>query len=208
LESANVVQEVFAGVHEAGVAEEKLTAALNKHLVTAEAAAIRIASKSGWTYAGIDPTPAPMGDVSIAAAIESFTGAPFGAGGTMTASGVITRAVQATKVKQVGYSGLMVPVLEDNVLAKRWAEGTYNVDSLLAYSAVCAGGLDTVPLPGDITEEQIARIVGDVASLAWKWKKPLAVRLLPAPGKKAGERTEFQDSRMANTVLQRVAGVK
>ena len=29
----------------------------------------------------------------------------------------------------------MVPVLEDNVLAQRWAEGTYNVDSLLAYSA-------------------------------------------------------------------------
>ena len=208
LESANVVQEVFAGVHEAPAAEEKLSAALNKHLATVEAAAMRIAGKNGWTYAGIDPTPAPMGDVSIAAAMESFTGAPFGAGGTMTAAGVITRAVQATKVKHVGYSGLMVPVLEDNLLAKRWAEGTYNIDSLLAYSAVCAGGLDTVPLPGDISEEQIARIVGDVASLAWKWHKPLAARLMPAPGKKPGDRTEFLDSRMASTVVQRVAGVK
>jgi uncharacterized protein (UPF0210 family) len=122
----------------------------------------------------------------------------------MTAASVITRAVQAVKVKQVGYSGLMVPVLEDNLLAKRWAEATYNIDSLLAYSAVCAGGLDTVPLPGDVTEEQIARIVGDVASLAWKWRKPLAARLLPAPGKKPGDRTEFIDSRMANTVVQRV----
>ena len=204
LESANIVQDVFAGVHEAGPAEDKLSAALTKHLLPAEAAAVRIAAKSGWTYAGIDPTPAPMGDVSIAAAIESFTGAPFGAGGTMTAAGVITRAVQSTPVKQVGYSGLMVPVLEDNLLAKRWAEGTYNIDSLLAYSAVCAGGLDTVPLPGDITEEQIARIVGDVASLAWKWRKPLAARLLPAPGKKAGDRTEFTDSRMANTLIQKL----
>ena len=97
----------------------------------------------------------------------------------MTAAGVITRAVQSTPIKHVGYSGLMVPVLEDNLLAKRWAEGTYNRDSLLAYSAVCATGLDTVPLPGDITEEQIARILGDVASLAWKWQKPLAARLLP-----------------------------
>ena len=124
----------------------------------------------------------------------------------MTAAGVITRAVQATPVKQVGYSGLMVPVLEDNLLARRWAEGTFNIDSLLAYSAVCAGGLDTVPLPGDVTEEQIARILGDVASLAYKWRKPLAARLLPAPGKKAGDRTEFSDSRMANTVVQRVPG--
>jgi uncharacterized protein (UPF0210 family) len=102
----------------------------------------------------------------------------------------------------------MVPVLEDNVLAKRWAEGTYNIDSLLAYSAVCAGGLDTVPLPGDVTEEQIARIIGDVASLAWKWSKPLAARLMPAPGKHPGDRTEFLDSRMSSTVVQKIAGAK
>lgn len=208
LESANVVQQVFAGTREAGPAEDRLSAALTKLLQPAEAAGLRVASKTGWTYAGVDPTPAPMGDVSIGAAIESFTGAAFGAGGTMTAAGIITRAVQSTKVKQVGYSGLMVPVLEDNLLAKRWAEGTYNIDSLLAYSAVCAGGLDTVPLPGDITEEQIARIIGDVASLAWKWHKPLAARLLPAPGRKAGERTSFQDSRMANTVIQRIPGTR
>jgi len=206
LESANVVADVFADVHEAGPAEEKLSAALSKYLLPAEATAVRIAAKSQWSYAGIDPTPAPLGDVSIGRAIESFTGVPFGAGGTMTAAGVITRAVQSTRVKQVGYSGLMVPALEDTVLAKRWAEGTYNIDSLLAYSAVCAGGLDTVPLPGDVTEEQIARILGDVASLAYKWRKPLAARLLPAPGKHAGDHTEFSDSRMANTVVQRVPG--
>jgi uncharacterized protein (UPF0210 family) len=208
LESANVVTEVFAGVHEAGPAEDKLAQALTKWLLPAEAAAVRIAAKSGWTYAGIDPTPAPLGDVSIARAIENFTGAPFGAGGTMTAAGVITRAVQSTPVKQVGYAGLMVPVLEDNLLAKRWEEGTYNIDSLLAYSSVCAAGLDTVPLPGDITEEQIARILGDVASLAYKWKKPLAARLLPAPGKHPGDRTAFSDSRMANTTVPKLPGLR
>jgi uncharacterized protein (UPF0210 family) len=72
---------------------------------------------------------------------------------------------------------------------------------LLAYSAVCAGGLDTIPLPGDTSEEHIAHILSDVASLAYKWKKPLAARLLPVPGKKAGDRTQFTDSRMANTVI-------
>ena len=69
-------------------------------------------------------------------------------------------------------------------------------------SAVCAGGLDTIPLPGDISEARLARILGDVASLAWKWRKPLAARLLPAPGKKPGERTAFDDARMANTVVR------
>ena len=84
-----------------------------------------------------------------------FTGGRFGSSGTLSAARLVTEAVQSVPVKQVGYSGLMVPVLEDNLLAKRWEEGTYNIDSLLAYSAVCAGGLDTVPLPGDITEEQV-----------------------------------------------------
>jgi uncharacterized protein (UPF0210 family) len=206
LEGANVVADIFAQYQEPLAAEKQLSAALTRHLRAAEAVAIKVAGSSGWTYAGIDPTPAPLGDVSIGRAIESFTGAPFGAGGTMTAAAIVTRAVKSVPVRQVGYSGLMVPVLEDNVLARRWEEGTFNIDSLLAYSAVCAGGLDTVPLPGDITEEQIARILGDVASLAYKWRKPLAARLLPAPGKKAGERTEFEDSRMANTVVQRLPG--
>ncbi|MGA2267390.1 MAG: DUF711 family protein [Bryobacteraceae bacterium] len=202
LEGANVVAGVFAQYGDPREAEKQLSAALGRRMREAEAVAVGIAGKSGWTYAGIDPTPAPLGDVSIGRAIESFTGGPFGVSGTMTAAAIITRAVQAAPVKRVGYSGLMVPVLEDNVLAKRWAEGTYNIDSLLAYSAVCAGGLDTVPLPGDVSEEQIARILGDVATLAYKWQKPLAARLLPVPGKKAGDRTEFDDPRMANTTIQ------
>jgi uncharacterized protein (UPF0210 family) len=204
LESANVVADVLAGERDPGRAEKALVAALAQPLSAAETIAIGVAKSSGWTYAGIDPTPAPLGEVSIGRAMESFTGAPFGTSGTMTAAAIITRAVQAAPVKRVGYSGLMVPVLEDAVLARRWAEGAYNIDSLLAYSAVCAGGLDTVPLPGDTGEDRLARIVGDVATLAFKWNKPLAARLLPVPGKKAGDRTEFEDARMANTVLQGV----
>ena len=164
--------------------------------------ATKVAAGSGWSYAGIDPTPAPLGDVSIGRAIESFIGAPFGSSGTMTAARIITAAVQAAPVKRIGYSGLMVPILEDNVLSRRWAEGAFNMDSLLAYSAVCAGGLDTVPLPGDITEERLVRILGDVATLAYKWNKPLAARLLPVPGGKPGDRTAFGDPRMADTLIR------
>jgi uncharacterized protein len=115
--------------------------------------------------------------------------------------------VQSTPVKRTGYSGLMIPILEDNLLARRWAEGTFHLDSMLAYSAVCAGGLDTVPLPGDVTEQQIGRILGDVASLAYKWNKPLAARLLPAPGKKPGDMTEFPESAfLKNTKVQALPG--
>jgi hypothetical protein len=95
----------------------------------------------------------------------------------------------------------MVPVMEDKLLAQRWAESTYNIDSLLAYSAVCGTGLDTIPLPGDISLEQMERIYGDVASLATKWNKPLSARLQPVPNKKPGDQTEFQDPYLFNTSI-------
>lgn len=205
LESANVVMDVFTREHDPRTAATALTDALATHLRAVESAAMKAAAGSGWSYAGIDPTPAPGGQNSIGAAIESFTGARFGSPGTETAAAVITRAVKDVGVKQTGYSGLMIPVLEERVLTERWSEGTYGLDSILAYSAVCAGGVDTVPLPGDTSEADIARIVGDVATLAFKWNKPLAARLLPAPGKKAGDTTEFSGA-LANAIVQPLPG--
>ena len=201
-EGANVVRDVFAkDKGNAAAATADLTAALTKHAAVAAAVGKKIAAETGWAYLGVDPTPAPAGDVSIGAAIEAFTGAKFGSSGTLTAASMITAAVKAVPEKQVGYSGLMVPVLEDKVLAQRWAESTYNIDSLLAYSAVCGTGLDTIPLPGDIRVEQMERIFGDVASLAVKWNKPLSARLQPVHGKKPGDRTDFQNSALFNTTL-------
>jgi uncharacterized protein (UPF0210 family) len=205
LESANVVMDVFAHEHDPRTVGKILTDALALQAHAVEAAALKVAAGTGWTYAGLDPTPAPGGQISIGAAIESFIGAPFGSPGTETASGIITRAVQAVPVKQTGYSGLMLPVLEDALLTRRWTERTYGLDSILAYSAVCAGGVDTVPLAGDTSEDAIARIVGDVATLAFKWNKPLAARLLPAPGKKVGEMTDFSGA-LANAAIQPMIG--
>jgi uncharacterized protein (UPF0210 family) len=204
-EGANVVADVFAknkGNVEAAIGD--LTAALTRHASVAAAVGDKVAGETGWSYVGLDPTPAPLGEVSIGAAIETFTGAKFGSSGTLTAARVITTAVKAVPVKQVGYSGLMVPVMEDKLLAQRWAESTYNIDSLLAYSAVCGTGLDTIPLPGEISAEQIERIFGDVASLALKWNKPLSARLQPVQGKKAGDRTDFQDPYLFNTTIHPV----
>jgi uncharacterized protein (UPF0210 family) len=87
----------------------------------------------------------------------------------------------------------MLPVLEDPVLAKRATEGRYTVQDLLLYSSVCGTGLDVVPIPGDTPVEVVARVIGDVATLATKLQKPLSARLFPTPGKKAGEMARFDD---------------
>jgi uncharacterized protein (UPF0210 family) len=142
-EGASVVQQVLGSTHgdfDASVAE--LTRQLTIHARVGETVGNAIAVSSGWEFVGVDPTPAPLGDASIGDAIEHYTGSPFGSNGTMTAVLAITTAVKAVKVKQVGYSGLMLPVMEDKRLAQRWAENTYEIDSLLACSSVCEAGYE------------------------------------------------------------------
>lgn len=203
LEGANLVDEVFGETRmNPRLAGERLTEALSAHARALEQIALRVEKQTGWSYMGLDATPAPLRDVSIGAAIEKFTGARFGSSGTLTAASIITQAVRSVPVKQVGYSGLMLPIMEDSRLAQRWSEGTVNLDALLAYSAVCGTGLDTIPLAGDVSPEQLERILGDVAALALKWHKPLSARLQPVAGKKVGERTEFDDPFLVNTIIQ------
>jgi uncharacterized protein (UPF0210 family) len=201
-EGANIVQQVFGATHgdfDASVAE--LTRQLTIHARVGEEVGNAVAASSGWEFVGVDPTPAPLGDASIGDAIEKFTGEKFGANGTMTAALAITSAVKAVKVKQTGYAGLMLPVMEDRRLAQRWAENSYEIDSLLAYSAVCGTGLDTVPLPGDVSQARLEKIFGDVAALAWKWHKPLSARLQPVKDKKTGDATDFDSQYLFNTRL-------
>ncbi len=202
LESANVVRDAFAGATDYRAAETALAKAMREQALAVEVIASRIDYETGWSYRGIDLSPAPLKNVSIGAAIETLTRASFGDSGTLTAAALITSVLREIPVKRTGYSGLMLPVLEDTRLAARWSEGALTLDTLLAYSAVCGTGLDVVPLPGEVTVQQLERIIGDVASLAVKLHKPLSARLLPVRGKKAGELTEFEDPYLVNAALQ------
>jgi uncharacterized protein (UPF0210 family) len=205
LQSANVVAEVFARTGgNAPLATRELTTALAAHAREVHRIAAAIEQQTGWKYWGLDPTPVPLKDESIGAAMEAFQGTAFGSSGTLTAAYVITEALKELPAPRVGYSGLMLPVMEDARLAQRWNEGAISLDALLAYSAVCATGLDTVPLPGDVTEAQLARIIGDVAVLAFKWKKPLNARLQPVHGRLAGQMSDFDSPYLTNVRLQPV----
>jgi uncharacterized protein (UPF0210 family) len=206
LESANTVAAAFKDAPDLATARRRLIDRLGSEAMNIESLAGRVDQDTGWTYMGIDLSPAPMKDVSIAAALETLTAQPIGSPGTLTGAATITAAIRDIQVKQTGYNGLMLPVLEDSRLAQRWSEGRISLDSLLSYSAVCGTGLDTIPLPGDTSEQQLELIIGDMASLAVKWHKPLSARLLPVTGKKVGETTEFDDPYLVNATLQPIGG--
>ena len=204
-EAGAFVGDVLASANRDMQATRKLLSQeLEQQARLVDAIAKQVEKNSGWTYMGLDPTPAPGMDSSIGAAIEALTGVRFGSSGTLSAAAIITEAERSISVKRIGYSGLMLPVLEDPVLSERWSEGTFDLDSLLAYSAVCGTGFDAIPLPGDVSQEQLERIMGDMASLAFKWHKPLTARLIPAPGKKAGDKTDFDFgiAKFPNTMLK------
>lgn len=182
-------------------AHRALAAGLDAALGDVVAAAEEIAAGTGWRFLGIDASPAPGLDASIGEVVERLSGAPFGDPSTLAACALLTDVLKGLSVPTCGYSGLMLPVLEDRVLAQRAGEGRYGVAELLLYSSVCGTGLDVVPLPGDTAVGRLEALVVDVAALATKHAKPLSVRLLPIPGLRAGEIARFENPYLTDTVV-------
>ena len=193
LETPNLVREAFTGAGDPADASERLRVLLDAQLRPVEKLAQAIAEQGKRRYLGIDTSPAPGRDSSIGLALETLTGQPFGSASTLQACAAVTAAIKSVAVKTCGYSGLMLPILEDPVLADRVTEGRIKLSDLLLYSTVCGTGLDVVPVPGDASPQDLARVIGDVATLAVRLKKPLSARLFTVPGKKAGEHVEFSD---------------
>jgi len=204
LETPGLLREAFEQSSNIDEAKTKLKALLESELGPVEKLALEISQNERRQYLGIDVSPAPSKDASIGAAIEALTRVPFGSASTLAACAAITDVLKNLKIKTCGYSGLMLPVLEDPVLARRAAEGRYSVRELLLYSSVCGTGLDVVPLPGDTPANDLAALIRDVAALSTKLHKPLSARLFLVPGKKAGDRAEFNNPFLTSSVVMKL----
>ncbi len=195
LEAADLAFRAFAGAATLDEARSNLLGLLEEEAGKAAQVCVALSVEHGYSFTGLDisPAPHPDPDKSIAGALETVIGGPLGSPGSLAAAAFFTGVLRqaATQLPTVGYSGLMLPALEDSILAARTAEGLVTLDTLLLLSAVCGLGLDTVPLPGDVTERQLERIILDMAALAVTLDKPLTARLLPVPGKQAGDPAEW-----------------
>lgn len=204
IESASVLEQVFRDLHDRNDATAALKQRLDEVLAPVERIAKEVARQHERAYVGIDTSPAPGKDRSIAAAIEALTRAPFGSAGTLEACASITAALKTVAVSTCGYSGLMLPVLEDPLLAQRAGEGRYTARDLLLYSSVCGTGLDVVPIPGDTPVPVMAGLMRDVAALSSRLRKALSVRLFLVPGKKVGDLARFNDKYLTDSVVMKL----
>lgn len=202
LQGAGVVAEALEGGAELVEVTGRTREALLRHAAPVVEIAERQAAALGLRFAGIDLSPAPGVNDSVVAAMELAGHGLIGDPGTLALVAALTAALKSTGLPTCGFCGLMLPVMEDAVLARRWAEGRLGVDQLLAYSAICGTGLDTVPLPGDCSVDDLTKVICDMASLAVRLRKPLSARLMPVPGKLAGERTSFSSPYFTDTLIK------
>ena len=201
LQSADLALGCFGRAKSLQAARENLVEEINTNASRLEAVAEKLEKMYGYSFKGLDFTLAPHPDqaASIGSALEALGLTAFGLHGSLFACTFLTTTLQQAQYRKVGFNGLMLPVMEDRTLALRAAEGSLSVSELLMFSAVCGAGLDVIPLPGDTTPEELYPILLDLGGLALRLNKPLTARLMPIPGKQAGELTCFDFGYFANS---------
>lgn len=193
MESADEAVRAFEDASSLEDARQNLLDALNGKAAEMEKIAASLSEEFNLDFLGFDFSlaPFPADTSSLGAAMEKLGLQRLGGAGSLAAAAFIADTLDLGGWKRSGFNGLMMPVLEDSRLARRSAEGSLTVRDLLMYSAVCGTGLDTMPLPGDVSEQDLTGLLLDVAALATRLGKPLTARLMPIPGKKAGDETSF-----------------
>ena len=207
MEAADLAVDAFSNAANLEEARKSLIDCIESHAKELTHISKSLAEKFPVAFGGIDFTMAPFPEeaLSFGTAMENIGVPAVGQHGSLASASILADTLDRASFQRAGFNGLMMPVLEDAKLAARAADGNLSVKDLLLYSAVCGTGLDTLPLPGDTTEDEINAVLLDLASLAQRLDKPLTARLMPIPGKQAGDPTDFDFAYFANS---RVLGLQ
>ena len=161
--------------------------------LVAREASQRLQIPFGIVDLSLAPTPA-RGD-SVAHILTEMGLEMAGAPGTTAALALLNDAVKKGGVIASnhvgGLSGAFIPVSEDIGMIEAAAAGALTLEKLEAMTCVCSVGLDMIAIPGDTSAAAISGIIADEAAIGMVNNKTTAVRVIPAVGKKAGDRVEF-----------------
>jgi uncharacterized protein (UPF0210 family) len=201
VEAADLAVEAFSEAPTFAEARDQLISSIEQHGKELTRVSQDLEKSTGISFGGIDYSlaPFPTDKLSIGTALEELGLKQLGYYGSLAAAAFLADVIDRADFPRTGFSGLMLPLLEDAILAKRAAEGSLGLKDLLLYSTVCGTGLDTIPLPGDISADQLSAILFDLAALSMRLNKPLTARLMPIPGKSAGDPTTFDFPFFANS---------
>jgi uncharacterized protein (UPF0210 family) len=161
--------------------------------LVAREASRRLGVPFGIIDLSLAPTPA-VGD-SVARIFQEMGLESVGAPGSTAALALLNDAVKKGGIMASshvgGLSGAFIPVTEDEGMVEAVRCGALTLEKLEAMTCVCSVGLDMIALPGDTPAETISGLIADEAAIGVVNHKTTAVRLIPVPGKKAGDWVEF-----------------
>ncbi len=161
--------------------------------LVAQEAAKRLHTQFGIIDLSLAPTPA-VGD-SVAHILEEIGLESCGCPGTTAALAMLNDAVKKGGLMASSYvgglSGAFIPVSEDAGMIAAVEKGSLTIEKLEAMTCVCSVGLDMIAVPGDTTATTISAVIADEAAVGMINNKTTAVRLIPVPGKKVGDKVEF-----------------
>lgn len=164
---------------------------------TGELIGRRMAEKMNIPFGIIDlslaPTPA-IGD-SVAGIFQAMGLEHAGAHGTTAALAMLNDAVKKGGIMASSYvgglSGAFIPVSEDAGMIEAAQKGVLTFDKLEAMTCVCSVGLDMIAIPGDTPDSTISGMIADEMAIGMINKKTTAVRIIPVPDKKVGDKAVY-----------------
>ena len=189
-----LAQDPQAPLHELAA---EIQTAVFQSTRTAELVGREIAARLGADFGSVDVTLAPTRrpDDSVAALLPLLGVEQVGAPGTATALVLILNAVRAgaafASCAAGGYSRIMLSVLEDSTLAVATKSKELTFDQLCMAANAGSGGLDLVSLSGDTDVATLAAIISDQVSFAVFNHRPASIRIIPVPGKQAGDEVTY-----------------
>lgn len=191
-EAAELAVDALRDVPSPATARRRLVSMIEAHAASITRVMQPIATENEARFLGIDFSLAPYPEDmrSLGTALEDFGVPAVGLSGTAAAFAYLADCLDQAQFQRTGFCGLFLPVLEDATLAGRVGEAL-SISDLLLCSTLCGAGLDTLPLPGSATPEALTAVLVDVGAIALRLNKPLTARLMPIPGKSAGDGVHF-----------------
>ncbi len=162
-----------------------------------ELIAKEVARELGLEFGVVDLSLAPTPNVgdSVGEIFQSLGLLSIGVPGTTVALAMLNDAVKkggAFASSHVGgLSGAFIPVSEDLNIGAAAEAGHLSLEKLEAITSVCSVGLDMVALPGNTSAETLSAIMADEMAIGVINRKTTATRLIPVPGKAAGDHAYF-----------------
>jgi hypothetical protein len=156
-----------------------------------------VAAALGVPFGVVDLSLAPTPNVgdSVGEIFQSMGLESIGVPGSTAVLALLNDAVKkggAFASSHVGgLSGAFIPVSEDLNISEAARKGYLSIEKLEAMTSVCSVGLDMVALPGDTPADTLAALIADEMAIGVINRKTTAARLIPVPGKKAGDKARF-----------------